>query len=143
MVYPALRAALFRLDAERAHRLATGALGLAQHSRVLLALGRRAWAVSDPRLEQQLLGRHFANPVGLAAGFDKDARWVPALAAMGFGALEVGTVTPRPQPGNPRPRLWRHPRGCTRLWHGPAAPGAPFRGDDAAGTGSNGFRAEL
>jgi dihydroorotate dehydrogenase len=110
VVYPALRAALFRLDAERAHRLTTGALGLAQHSRALLALGRRAWAVSDPRLEQHLLGRRFANPVGLAAGFDKDARWVPALAAMGFGALEVGTVTPRPQPGNPRPRLWRHPR---------------------------------
>jgi dihydroorotate dehydrogenase len=110
VVYSALRSALFRLDAERAHELATGALGMAQRSRALLALARRAWAVSDPRLEQHLLGLHFANPVGLAAGFDKDARWVSALAAMGFGAVEVGTVTPRPQPGNARPRLWRHPQ---------------------------------
>ena len=62
----------------------------------------------DSRLAQEIWGRRFPNPVGLAAGFDKDAVAVPALAAMGFGFLEVGTVTPKPQAGNPRPRLFRH-----------------------------------
>lgn len=109
MSYSALRSLLFRLEAERAHNLATGCLAVVQRSRRLRALARRRWAVADPRLAQNLLGLHFANPVGVAAGFDKNARLVPALAALGFGSVEVGTVTPRPQPGNPRPRLWRHP----------------------------------
>jgi len=107
--YSALKTLLFRLDAERAHEWVTGLLRVAQRSDILRALWRRLWAARDPRLEQRVLGLHFANPVGIAAGFDKDARLIPALAALGFGAVEVGTVTPRPQPGNPRPRLWRHP----------------------------------
>lgn len=110
MFYPGLKSILFRLDAERAHEWVTAAVAVAQRSRALRALWRRQWAVADAGLEQQLLGRRFANPVCLAAGFDKDARLVPALAAIGFGAVEVGTVTPRPQAGNPRPRLWRHPQ---------------------------------
>ena len=65
--------------------------------------------VQDPRLRQTLFGRDFPNPVGLAAGFDKDAVAVRAMPALGFGFVEVGTVTPLPQPGNPRPRLFRHP----------------------------------
>ena len=61
----------------------------------------------DPVLHQRLWGRDFANPIGLAAGFDKDAKvWAPMLA-QGLGFVEVGTVTPRPQPGNPKPRLFR------------------------------------
>lgn len=110
MGYSALHSILFKLDAERAHDWTTGTLALAQRSAVLRALWRRRWACADPRLEQRVLGLRFPNPVGVAAGFDKNGRLVPALAAFGFGAIEVGTVTPRPQPGNPRPRLWRHPQ---------------------------------
>jgi dihydroorotate dehydrogenase len=65
--------------------------------------------VRDSRLHQTLFGRDLPNPAGLAAGFDKDAVAVRAMPAMGFGFVEVGTVTPLPQPGNPRPRLFRHP----------------------------------
>jgi len=104
--YEALSRLLFRLDAETAH----GA-GIA----VLRALG--ALPLPPPRptppLAQTLFGRGFANPVGLAAGFDKDAVAVRGLAALGFGFLEVGTVTPRPQPGNPRPRLFRLPEAAS------------------------------
>jgi dihydroorotate dehydrogenase len=65
--------------------------------------------VDDPALARRLLGRELANPVGLAAGFDKDGEVIAALPALGFGFAEIGTVTPRPQPGNPRPRLFRYP----------------------------------
>lgn len=68
----------------------------------------RVLEVRDPRLRQDLLGTTFPNPVGLAAGFDKNAVAIHGLGALGFGFLELGTVTPRPQPGNPRPRIWRH-----------------------------------
>jgi dihydroorotate dehydrogenase len=106
--YRFLRALLFRLDAETAHRLVLGALRLVQ----ALPGGRRALANrwhAEPRLEQELLGCRFRGPLGLAAGFDKDGRVVPAMTALGFSFVELGTVTPRPQPGNPRPRLFRYP----------------------------------
>lgn len=109
MAYSVFRSLLFGLEAERAHEWVTGSLALAQRSAVLRRHWHRRWAIRDERLAQDLLGQRFANPVGLAAGFDKDARLVLALAAFGFGAVEIGTVTPQPQPGNPRPRLWRHP----------------------------------
>lgn len=102
MLYPALRRLLFRLDPETSHHLALRALRTAQP----FAGAPRA---EDPRLGQELLGRRFANPVGLAAGFDKDGLAIRAWAALGFGFVEVGTVTPLPQPGNPRPRLFRFP----------------------------------
>jgi dihydroorotate dehydrogenase len=69
--------------------------------------------VDDPRLAQTLFGRVFPNPVGLAAGFDKDGVAIGAMPALGFGFVEVGTVTPRPQPGNPHPRLFRHPEAAS------------------------------
>jgi dihydroorotate dehydrogenase len=97
--YPAIRPALFALDPERAHRLALAALGLAGRRRVRLADG--------PAIER--MGLRFPNPVGLAAGFDKNAIAVDGLGALGFGFIEVGTVTPRPQRGQPRPRLFRLP----------------------------------
>ncbi len=75
---------------------------------VTAALTRRNLVTAEA-LRQTLFGREFPNPVGLAAGFDKDAVAVRALPALGFGFVEVGTVTPLPQPGNPRPRLFRHP----------------------------------
>jgi dihydroorotate dehydrogenase len=107
--YPALRRLLFHLDAEAAHGAGMGALAALQALPPLAAaLGRRN-LVDAPALRQTLFGRVFPNPVGLAAGFDKDARVVRALPALGFGFAEVGTVTPQPQPGNPRPRMFRHP----------------------------------
>ena len=91
---------LFGIDAERAHALTLAAL--------------RVWGgrivggpVAGPRLATTLAGLAFPNPVGLAAGVDKDGQAIPAWFALGFGAVEVGTLTPLPQPGNPRPRLFR------------------------------------
>ena len=104
-LYPLLRPLLFRLDPERAHALSLLALRWMGAVPPLRALQRRAL----PRVEDpvEMLGLRFPNRVGLAAGYDKDARGLWGLAALGFGHVEIGTVTPRPQPGNPRPRLFR------------------------------------
>ncbi len=96
-IWPILR----RMDPERAHHFALAALKSG-----LVALAYPA-AADDPILESTLWGRRFANPVGLAAGFDKNATAVDAALALGFGFVEIGAVTPRPQPGNPHPRLFR------------------------------------
>jgi dihydroorotate dehydrogenase len=107
-VYPLLRRLLFGLDAETSHRLAIGALRAVQAvPGAADSLARRS-SVTSAALRQTLFGREVPNPVGLAAGFDKDAVAVRALPALGFGFVEVGTVTPLPQAGNPRPRLFRH-----------------------------------
>ena len=98
-----VRPALFALDAERAHDLTMSALRRPIVQRVL-GPGREP---VDARLRQQALGLTFDHPVGLAAGLDKQGTAVAAWAALGFAFVEVGTVTPRPQPGNPRPRLFR------------------------------------
>lgn len=98
------RPLLFRLDAEDAHHLTLNVLEAASRVPGWAALAR---AALPPALAQTVFGQHFASPVGLAAGLDKNAVAVPAFAALGFGFLEVGTVTPRPQPGNERPRLFR------------------------------------
>jgi dihydroorotate dehydrogenase len=92
-------ALLRRIDPERAHNLAIMALRA--------GLGGADRSPDDPRLAVPLFGRTVKNPIGLAAGFDKNAVALPGLAVLGFGFLEAGTVTPRPQPGNPRPRLFR------------------------------------
>ncbi len=108
MLYRRLRPALFRLEAERAHELAMGGLALASRSRAALrALRASSAAARDPALAVRAFGLTFPNPIGLAAGLDKDGVAVPALAALGFGFLEVGTVTAAAQPGNARPRLFR------------------------------------
>jgi len=107
--YSAFRRLLFRLDAETAHGAGISALRALQAMPPLAAALRRRNLVDAPALCQTLFGRTFPNPVGLAAGFDKDARVVRALPSLGFGFAEVGTVTPLPQPGNPRPRMLRHP----------------------------------
>jgi dihydroorotate dehydrogenase len=103
-LYPLLRPVLRRLPAEAAHNLTVRALqaGLGR-----LIIDRAAREPEPPVLAQRVWGLDFPNPVGLAAGFDKDARVPEAMRALGFGFVEVGTVTPRPQPGNPRPRLFR------------------------------------
>ncbi len=110
MLYPLLRSALFGLEAEQAHDLAVSTLERAQKLGVVRRSLARRYAHPRTELAIEVLGLDFTSPLGVAAGFDKNARLVPALAALGFGAVEVGTVTPRPQPGNPKPRLWRHPR---------------------------------
>jgi dihydroorotate dehydrogenase len=104
-----VRPLLFRLDPETAHGLTMGALRLAQAVPFVTSALRRRFLVDSPALAQTLFGREIPNPVGLAAGFDKDAVAVRGLAALGFGFVEIGTVTPKPQPGNPRPRLFRFP----------------------------------
>lgn len=106
-MYSSIRTALFRLEPERAHNLTLFVLslaGLIPPARLLLAALN-----AGPSIPVRAFGLPFKNPVGLAAGYDKDARAVPGLAALGFGHIEVGTVTPLPQPGNPRPRLFRLP----------------------------------
>jgi dihydroorotate dehydrogenase len=104
-----IRPLLFRLKPETAHQLTVALLRVATTLPGVTGLLRKLYAVNDPRLERQLFGLRFANPVGLAAGFDKDARLVDGMAALGFGFVEVGTVTPFAQPGNPKPRIFRLP----------------------------------
>jgi dihydroorotate dehydrogenase len=103
-VYRLIRPALRRLPPEAAHELTLRALELG----AVRFLGESAGREPDPpALAQRLWGLDFPNPVGLAAGYDKDSRVPGAMLQLGFGFVEVGTVTPRPQPGNPKPRLFR------------------------------------
>ncbi len=97
----------FRLDPETSHHLVLSILAHVSKHRYLLNLLRRSSRALSASLPVTVMGIEFPNPLGLAAGFDKHAMAFPAFAAMGFGCIELGTVTPRPQPGNPRPRLFR------------------------------------
>lgn len=103
MLYSLLRPLLFSLDAETAHALTLAGLDRAH------AMGLKTAPRQPEGCARRVMGIDFPNPVGLGAGLDKDAEHIEALAALGFGFIEVGTVTPRPQPGNPRPRLFRVP----------------------------------
>lgn len=108
-MYHFLKPILLCVDPERAHHLtmrgfrATGLLG------PLAKAATERWRVRDPRLARAVFGLRFENPVGLAAGFDKDGVYYPQIAKLGFGHVELGTVTPRPQAGNAKPRLFRLP----------------------------------
>jgi dihydroorotate dehydrogenase len=104
-----IHACLFQLNPERAHHLALWGLARLARMPSLQTLVPGAWAIDHPLLHTCVLGLPFANPVGLAAGFDKNAIAVDAFPALGFGFVEVGTVTPQAQPGNPPPRLFRLP----------------------------------
>jgi dihydroorotate dehydrogenase len=97
-LYPLLRPLIFSLDAERAHRLTIAALK---------RMPRAAAGAADSRLAAHVAGLDFPNPIGLAAGFDKDAEVFEQILGLGFGFAEIGTVTPLPQEGNPKPRLFR------------------------------------
>jgi dihydroorotate dehydrogenase len=103
MFYPLIRSALFSLDPEDAHGFTMSSLDVA-HAFGLLKLLPRAQGKPV-----RVMGIDFPNAVGLAAGLDKDGAHIKALADLGFGFLEIGTVTPRPQPGNPKPRMFRLP----------------------------------
>ena len=103
-LYPLLRPLLFSLDPETAHEVTLKLLDVAY----LSGLGKLIYpAIEDKPVN--VMGLSFKNPVGLAAGMDKNGDYINALAALGFGFVEIGTVTPRPQPGNPKPRLFRLP----------------------------------
>jgi dihydroorotate dehydrogenase len=97
-----MRPALFALEAETAHHVTLASLRTLQRVGLL-----RAHSSDAARCSKSVMGITFPNPVGLAAGLDKNGAYIDALAALGFGFIEIGTVTPRPQPGNPRPRLFR------------------------------------
>src|ERR1700694_621715 len=101
MLYSLARAALFRLDPEVAHKVALQSLSALGPGAALLGAG------ADARESRRIMGIDFPNPIGLAAGLDKNGEYIDALAALGFGFIEIGTVTPRPQPGNPKPRMFR------------------------------------
>jgi dihydroorotate dehydrogenase len=103
LLYALARPLLFALDPETAHNATLPALRRAEAAGLLRHHARPA---PDPRT---VMGISFPNPVGLAAGLDKDGAYIDGLAALGFGSIEVGTVTPRGQPGNPRPRMFRLP----------------------------------
>ncbi|MFQ5923715.1 MAG: quinone-dependent dihydroorotate dehydrogenase [Anaerolineales bacterium] len=105
--YDSFRSLLFRLEPERAHRLTLRMLSLAGAIPALRSGLRRIFSFEDPALKVRAFGLEFANPVGLAAGYDKDGLAMRGLACLGLGHLELGTVTLRPQHGNPRPRLFR------------------------------------
>ena len=101
--YPVMKPWLFRLDAERAHTLTVKMMIIAHR------LGMLKSVVTKPQQPRNVMGLTFPNVLGLAAGMDKSASAVDAWGALGFGFVEVGTLTPRPQPGNPKPRLFRLP----------------------------------
>ena len=105
-MYQLAKSVLFRMAPERAHEVTLKALA---HLPLAQPIIKAAYGVSHTALRRQLFGLEFPNPVGLAAGFDKDGKHYRAMSSMGFGFLEIGTVTPRPQAGNPRPRLFRLP----------------------------------
>jgi dihydroorotate dehydrogenase len=106
-VYSLIRPLLFTLDAERSHDLTLGLLQTAYRVPGVAPLLRRRYADRTPSLPVEVMGLRFPNPLGLAAGLDKEARCLAPLLDFGFGFLELGTVTPQPQPGNPKPRLFR------------------------------------
>lgn len=105
--YQTVKDLLFKLDPETAHRLAGFSLRILAHCSTLLRLIKDYYFVTHPSLKQTLFGRTFLNPVGLGAGFDKNGQYITAMPVMGFGFTEVGTVTPKPQDGNAKPRLFR------------------------------------
>lgn len=102
--YPLLRPALFTLDPETAHTATLKMLKLAAQTGLTKLI-----AADNSHKPVTVMGLEFKNPVGLAAGLDKNGDYIDALAGLGFGFVEIGTVTPRPQPGNPKPRLFRLP----------------------------------
>lgn len=103
-LYSIAKPLLFQLDAERAHDLTLKSLKTAERLGLLACYSKPAQCRS-----REVMGLSFPNPVGLAAGLDKNGMVIDGMAALGFGFVEVGTVTPRPQPGNPKPRLFRLP----------------------------------
>ncbi len=108
-MYSLIRPLLFKLDPERVHHLVTDGLKFLNRIPGAATISRALWVNNDKRLEREVFGLKFKNPVGLAAGFDKNGQMIAEMANLGFGFIETGTVTPLPQPGNPQPRMFRLP----------------------------------
>ena len=106
-MYKLVKPIFFSMQPEKAHHTVTN--GLRNFTKVWGAksLLKSIYTVEDPRLEREVFGLKFKNPVGLAAGFDKNAEYIEDMANFGFGFIEIGTVTPKPQPGNDKPRMFR------------------------------------
>ncbi|GAB5554890.1 MAG: quinone-dependent dihydroorotate dehydrogenase [Saprospiraceae bacterium] len=105
-----LKPFFFLLAPEKAHHLTLNLLNFVLAIPGISYLFKQFYAFEDPRLEREVFGLKFKNPVGLAAGFDKDGKQINSMSSLGFGFIEVGTVTPKPQIGNPQPRLFRLPQ---------------------------------
>ncbi|NCI47524.1 quinone-dependent dihydroorotate dehydrogenase [Sediminibacterium sp. WSJ-3] len=108
-MYPLIRSLLFNFDPEKVHYFSMNMLRSVCSTSAGLKLVQNCFGVKEQGLAKELLGLHFRNPVGLGAGFDKNALYLRELEALGFGFVEIGTVTPKPQAGNDRPRLFRLP----------------------------------
>ncbi|MBS1524835.1 MAG: quinone-dependent dihydroorotate dehydrogenase [Bacteroidetes bacterium] len=109
-MYPLIKPILFQFDPEKVHYFVTRNLKRFNRFPGGARLSRSLWDVEDKRLEREVFGLKFRNPVGLAAGFDKNAEMIAEMGNLGFGFVEVGTVTPLPQPGNDKPRMFRLPQ---------------------------------
>ncbi|AXK48954.1 dihydroorotate dehydrogenase (quinone) [Aliarcobacter trophiarum LMG 25534] len=107
--YENLKKILFLFNPERAHNIAESSLKFLGKCRILRNYYEKKNFIVNKALEQELFGRTFLNPVGLAAGFDKNATMIKSMKSLGFGFTEIGTVTPMPQDGNPKPRMFRYP----------------------------------
>jgi len=105
--YQNLKKILFKLEPETAHTIAGFGLRTVAHFPVILRTMKDHNFVTEPIIQQKFFGRTFQNPVGLGAGFDKDGQYISAMPTLGFGFTEIGTVTPKPQDGNTKPRLFR------------------------------------
>lgn len=108
-MYKLVKPLFFKFDPEKIHYTVTDSLKFAQKIWGLPRLFKSIFVFEDKKLERNVFGLHFKNPVGLAAGFDKNGEYIEELANFGFGFIEVGTVTPLPQPGNDKPRMFRLP----------------------------------
>ena len=102
-----IRPFLFQLSAEKAHHFTFSLTKFFFNIPGVKSINKSLFQINSPKLERELFGLKFPNPVGLAAGFDKDAKLIDELASLGFGFIEIGTITPKAQPGNPQPRLFR------------------------------------
>ena len=102
-----LRPLLYSIDPEKVHYLTANGLAFSHQVPLVKDIIRRSFNIESTSLERNVFGLTFPNPVGLAAGFDKDARWIEALESLGFGFIEIGTITPKAQSGNDKPRLFR------------------------------------
>ncbi len=108
-MYSLIKSILFQFNPEKIHHTVTGMLKGLFRIGLIRNLTQKAFRVENPALEREVFGLKFKNPVGLAAGFDKNAQYIEEFAALGFGFIEIGTVTPLPQPGNEKPRMFRLP----------------------------------
>jgi len=105
--YETAKKVLFQFDPETAHFIGGMVLKALPYTPIILKALKNHYFIEDSSLTQHLFGQKFANPVGLAAGFDKNGEYITAMPTLGFGYTEIGTITPKPQIGNPKPRLFR------------------------------------